>query len=118
MKHWTPNQKKAIYDTLDSDVIVSASAGSGKTSAMVERVLTLITKRRVPISKIMLLTFTNNSAGEMKERLRQGLLSYAKENPEEASFIREQLDNMGQADISTIHGFCFKIVQGLHSFLN
>ena len=55
MKHWTPNQKKAIYDTLDSDVIVSASAGSGKTSAMVERVLTLITKRRVPISKIMLL---------------------------------------------------------------
>lgn len=111
MKHWTPNQKKAIYDTLDSDVIVSASAGSGKTSAMVERVLTLITKRRVPISKIMLLTFTNNSAGEMKERLRQGLLSYAKENPEEASFIREQLDNMGQADISTIHGFCFKIVQ-------
>lgn len=110
MRNWTDNQKKAI-ETLDSDIIVSASAGSGKTSAMVERALTLVTKRRVPIDRIMLLTFTNNSASEMKERLRQGLLLYAKENPEDVSFIREQLDNMGLSDISTIHGFCFKIVQ-------
>lgn len=110
MKKWTNSQLKAI-ETTDSDIIVSASAGSGKTSAMVERALRLMTEKRVPIERIMLLTYTNNAAGEMKERLRQGLIAYAKENPSEASFVREQLDSMSQANISTIHGFCFKIVQ-------
>lgn len=110
MKKWTSNQLKAI-ETTDSDVIVSASAGSGKTSAMVERAMRLMTEKRVPIERIMLLTYTNNAAGEMKERLRQGLIAYAKEHSEDAPFIREQLDSMSQANISTIHGFCFKIVQ-------
>lgn len=110
MKKWTVNQQKAI-NTIDSNVIVSASAGSGKTSAMVERAISLITINKVPIERIMLLTFTNNSAHEMKERLRIGLVDYAKNNPESVAFIREQLDNMGLADISTIDSFCLKIVQ-------
>lgn len=110
MKQWTINQQKAI-NTLDSNIIVSASAGSGKTSAMVERAISLITQHKVPIDRIMLLTFTNNSAREMKERLRVGLIDYAKNNEESIPFIREQLDNMGLADISTIDSFCLKIVQ-------
>lgn len=110
MKQWTINQQKAI-DTIDSNLIVSASAGSGKTSAMVERAITLITQHKIPIERIMLLTFSNNSAREMKERLRTGLLDYAKINEESIAFIREQLDNLGLADISTIDSFCLKIVQ-------
>lgn len=110
MKQWTINQQKAI-NTFDSNVIVSASAGSGKTSAMVERAITLITQRKADIEDIMLLTFTNNSAREMKERLRVGLIEYAKNNEESIPFIREQLDNMGLADICTIDSFCLKLVQ-------
>lgn len=110
MRTWTTDQEKAI-NSVDCNLIVSASAGAGKTSAMVERALTLVAGKRIPVEKIMLLTYSNNSAGEMKERLRQGMINYAKEHPEDADYIREQLDDLSQADISTIHGFCFKLVR-------
>lgn len=110
MKQWTTEQIKAIK-TIDRDIIVSASAGAGKTSTMVERALSLIVDQRLPVEKLMLLTFSNNSAGEMKERLRLGMIDYAKQHPEDADYIREQLDDLSQSDISTIHGFCFKLVR-------
>lgn len=110
MKQWTTEQIKAIT-TIDRDIIVSASAGAGKTSTMVERALSLIVDQRLPVEKLMLLTFSNNSAGEMKERLRQGMIDYAKQHPEDVDYIREQLDDLSQADISTIHGFCYKLVR-------
>ncbi len=106
---WTIEQQKAI--DFKGNLIVSASAGSGKTSTMIARAIRLITKERVPVERIMLLAYNNAAALELREKLRQGLLNYGKENPFEGMYIREQLDNLYLADISTIHGFCFKLIR-------
>lgn len=106
---WTNEQQKAIE--FDGNLIVSASAGSGKTSTMIARAIRLVTQEKVPVERVMLLAYNNSAALELRERLRQGLLNYAKENPSEGMYIREQLDNLYLADISTIHGFCFKLIR-------
>lgn len=106
---WTKEQQKAI--DFKGNLIVSASAGSGKTSTMIARAIRLVTEERVPVERIMLLAYNNAAALELREKLRQGLLNYGKENPLDGMYIREQLDNLYLADISTIHGFCFKLIR-------
>lgn len=106
---WTKEQQKAI--DFKGDLIVSASAGSGKTSTMIARAIRLVTEEKVPVERIMLLAYNNSAALELREKLRQGLLNYGKEHPLDGMYIREQLDNLYLADISTIHGFCFKLIR-------
>ncbi|NCA66939.1 MAG: hypothetical protein EOM87_02630, partial [Clostridia bacterium] len=107
--NWTDNQKLAINEE-SRDLIVTASAGSGKTSAMVARALALI-KKGVPVTRLMLLTFGEAAAAEMREKLRNALIDYAKVAVDNIDFIREQIDDMARTDISTIHSFCKGIIK-------
>ena len=106
--NFTLDQQKAI-DARGKDTLLSASAGSGKTRVLVERLCQLILKDRVSVDHILAMTFTNDAAAEMKERLRARLLE-----EESTPFIQDQLALLENADISTIDSFCLKIVKNYY----
>ena len=70
---WTEEQLAALDVTQDQDLILSASAGSGKTTVLIARVLRLIMEKHVSISNILMITFTNKSARDMRRKLKEKL---------------------------------------------
>lgn len=86
---FSPAQLEAIQ-IRNKNVIVSASAGSGKTSVLVQRLSTLVIQDRISIDSILAMTFTNDAASEMKDRLKQDLLKQKQKNPEDA-YLSNQL---------------------------
>ena len=98
-------QQKTI-DSRGKNVVVSASAGSGKTSVLVERLCQLVIKDRISIDSILAMTFTEDAAHEMKARLKKKLSELPKDE-----YVQNQLALLETADISTIDSFCYKIVQ-------
>lgn len=101
-------QKKAI-DIRNTNVIVSASAGSGKTAVLVERLCQLVLKDHISIDSILAMTFTKDAAAEMKARL----LSKLKAQPK-TDYILQQMALLETASISTIDSFCLSIVQNYY----
>ena len=87
MTKWTTPQQNAI-EARDSNILVSAAAGSGKTAVLVERVIQLITdvNLNVDVDKLLIVTFTNAAAAEMKSRIAKALLKIIKENQNAVSF--------------------------------
>lgn len=104
---WTTDQLKAI-NTTGSNIIVSAGAGSGKTAVLTTRVLELI-KKGIHINELLILTFTNAAAGEMKERIKKNL---EKEN------LTEELAKIDAAYITTFDSFALSLVKKYHYLLN
>lgn len=98
-------QQKTI-DSRGKNVVVSASAGSGKTSVLVERLCQLVIQDRISIDSILAMTFTEDAASEMKARLKKKLSELPKNE-----YIQNQLALLETADISTIDSFCYKLVQ-------
>lgn len=112
MPKWNPQQLRAIQ-TKDKNIMVSASAGSGKTTVLIARLMDLVLKDRVPIDAILAMTFTEAAASEMKKRLAASLQK-AYENStdaQEQAYITRQLTSIQTAHISTIHSFCLSILQ-------
>ncbi len=107
MPIWNSEQQKAIY-TKDKNILVSASAGSGKTTVLIARLMDLVMNQRVEIDRILAMTFTEAAASEMKKRLASSLQQALKEskNFEEQAYIKKQLSGISNAYISTIHSFC------------
>ncbi len=103
---WTEAQQKCI-DTRGGNVLVSAAAGSGKTTVLVERVATRIADKTAPvdIDRLLIVTFTQAAAAEMKQRLAKRLATCIQEDPDNAHLARQQM-LLPSAQISTIHGFC------------
>ena len=106
----TPEQIEAIYSN-GSNILVSASAGSGKTFVMVERILDMI-GRGVGIDQLFISTFTVKAAGELKERLEKRLTEQLGqvETDEERAFLSDQIAKIGTADIGTMDAFTQKLV--------
>jgi len=104
MKQWNERQLEAIAARGHS-VVVSAAAGSGKTSVLSERVLRLIEEGE-DLSNMLVVTFTNLAAAEMKERIARRL-SEAGGDPRMAA----QAEKCAFADISTIHAFCGRVIR-------
>jgi ATP-dependent helicase/nuclease subunit A len=104
----TESQLKAIRAR--GNVLVMAGAGTGKTHTLVERCLHCIGTERAGLDEILVVTFTEAAAAEMKERLRRVLDEKSRENPGD-SFFAEQLVLFDAAHIGTLHGFCFKLVR-------
>ena len=102
---WTAQQQKAI-DTDGRSLLVSAAAGSGKTAVMVERVCRLVTDEGLDVRRLLVVTFTNAAASEMREKIRSALRTKAKSNPK----LRKQLDLLPQAEISTFHSFALDVI--------
>ena len=100
---WTDKQEKAI-SARHKSLLVSAAAGSGKTAVLVERVIRLIRDEDVSLENMLIVTFTNAAAAEMKERIYDALnrqLSGGSLPPERQRHIRTQLSLLGRANIST-----------------
>ena len=85
---WTEEQNLAIKKR-GSNILVSASAGSGKTAVLVERVINLVINYKVDIDKILVVTFTNASAVELKERLLLAIYDALNKNPND-NFLKRQ----------------------------
>ncbi|MCM1226565.1 MAG: helicase-exonuclease AddAB subunit AddA [Clostridium sp.] len=111
MRNWTDDQKKAI-DAEGCSVIVSAAAGSGKTAVLVERLLKIIAdnKKRIPVEKMIIATFTRDAAAEMKQRLSSSLSALSEKNPENV-WLSRQISMLGCASIATITSFCIDLLR-------
>ena len=109
--NWTTDQQNAI-DATGGTLLVSAAAGSGKTSVLVQRVINLITSKTNPIDidKFLIVTFTNLAAQEMKLRISKKLSEMISENPKDKNLQRQQL-LIQSASIGTIHSFCLNIIK-------
>lgn len=111
MPQWTKAQNDAIT-AKGRNILVSAAAGSGKTAVLVERVKQIITDKDHPvdIDKLLIVTFTNAAAAEMRYRISKSLNACIKENPSEP-FYRRQLSLLPNARICTIDAFCANLVK-------
>lgn len=116
MPGWTPQQKSAI-EARGSNLLVAASAGSGKTAVLVERILTLILNERTDIDRFLIVTFTQAAAAEMRERINLALTE-ALETKGEDPYLRRQLTLLNHASISTIHSFCNEVIRSYFHLIN
>lgn len=93
-------------------VLVSASAGTGKTAVLVERVIRMVTRPQDPVDleRILVLTFTEKAAEEMKGRIRKALEAKVRESPGDDKVLR-QLSSVERAQISTVHAFCLRMLK-------
>ena len=108
--NFTPMQEKAIKT--EGTVLVSAAAGSGKTAVLVERVIRKITRKEKPVSidKMLIVTFTNAAAAEMKRKIEKRLYEVCRENPDDEGLLRQK-HLISSADICTIDSFCINLVR-------
>ena len=105
MPKWTEQQRDAITDRGHS-LIVCAAAGSGKTAVLVERIVQLV-REGCPIENMLVVTFTNAAAGEMRQRIGEALGKAAREEPA----LGEQVMALSRASISTLHRFCGNLLR-------
>ena len=108
MPNWTKEQQLAI-DKEGTNIIVSAGAGSGKTAVLSERVLRKV-KEKVSVDKLLILTFTNAAAAEMKDRIRRKISTYSE--------LQDELDKIDSAYITTFDSYSLSIVKKYHYLLN
>ena len=109
MIKWTTQQKLAITSA-GKDILVTASAGTGKTAVLAERCANILADPADPtnISQVLVLTFTNAAADEMQSRIAENLRARFHKNHN--SYLRRQLLTLDAAHISTIHTFCKRII--------
>jgi ATP-dependent helicase/nuclease subunit A len=108
---WTDDQWKAIAAS-GRDILVAAAAGSGKTAVLVERIIKKIMNPENPIDvdRLLVVTFTNASAQEMKNRIGEALEKELALNPH-SQHLRKQLSLLNRASISTLHSFCLQVIR-------
>ena len=106
---WTEEQKQAIYEK-DSNILVAAAAGSGKTAVLVERIINKIINENIDIDKLLVVTFTNAAASEMRERVLNAIYKKIDEDPENEK-LQRQVTLLNKASICTIDSFCLDVVR-------
>ena len=106
----TTQQQAAI--AARGNVLVAAGAGTGKTSTVTDRCVDLVLRERCPIDQILMVTFTEAAAAEMRERLRKKLRAAdsAKPGADSNPWLTEQIALLDTASISTLHSFCLELV--------
>lgn len=111
-RQWTPDQKKAL-EARNTSLVVSAAAGSGKTSVLTERICRLLSDRKNPVraSRLAVVTYTVNAAREVAGRLFDALSKKIAEGGEDADYLSQQLIALSRAQISTVHSFCYSIIR-------
>ena len=107
--NWTPEQQDAIYEK-ESNILVAAAAGSGKTAVLVERIIHKIIQDKVDIDKLLVVTFTNSAAAEMRERVLNAIYKKLEENLEDEN-LQRQITLLNKANICTIDSFCLEVVR-------
>jgi len=107
-------QEQVVADPI-SDLLVSAGAGSGKTSVMTERIVEHVLSGELDLRRILVMTFTNAAASNMRRKIEKKLTDALKEetDPGQRSLVTSQLSALSSAHISTIHSFCLDVI---HNF--
>ena len=119
--NWTYEQAQAI-ELRDKNILVAAAAGSGKTAVLVERIKRLVLEDKCPIDRMLIVTFTNAAAAEMKEKIRRAISQAVEDLAEQAEtgdrqageelmFLKQQLNLLSQAQISTFHAFALEVIR-------
>jgi len=105
--------RERIRGSLAESLLVEASAGTGKTTELIARIVAVLAGGLTTISHIVAVTFTNKAAGELKLRLRQELdrARGSAKNPGERANIEDALEHLEEASIGTIHSFCAQILR-------
>ncbi|MDX1951629.1 MAG: UvrD-helicase domain-containing protein, partial [Verrucomicrobiota bacterium] len=106
----TESQRHALYD--GGDIILMAGAGTGKTSTLVARCIAQLqdASRQVPIEEILIVTFTDAAAAEVRNRLQKALMEAAESNPH-CSWLQRQVALLDRALVMTLHGFCARLLR-------
>ena len=104
----TPEQLRVI-ERARGNLLVSASAGSGKTHTMIERLIKLVSEGKTSIERVLALTFTEASASDMKKKLLSALTDRVKKGGDKG--LLKEIDKIPYADISTIDSFCNRLVK-------
>lgn len=108
---WTDDQWKAIM-AKGQDILVAAAAGSGKTAVLVERIINKIIADEdlINVDELLVVTFTNASAAEMRHRIGEALEKAINADPKSAH-LRKQVSLLNRASISTLHSFCLEMIR-------
>ena len=106
---WTKEQQAAIEKS-GSNILVAAGAGSGKTAVLVERIIQKIINQGIDIDKLLVVTFTNAAAVEMRERILDAIYKKLDENPDDEN-LKRQIILLPRANICTIHSFCLEVIK-------
>ena len=108
---WTKEQAQVIH-LRNRNILVSAAAGSGKTAVLVERIITRLTVDEPPIDvdQMLVVTFTEAAAAEMKERIRDAIEKKLEEQPENVH-LQRQATLIHNAQVTTIHSFCLSVIR-------
>ena len=108
---WTSEQQKVI-DLRNRNILVSAAAGSGKTAVLVERIIRRLTEDDTPtdVDRLLIVTFTEAAAAEMKERISAAIEKKLEERPGDIRLER-QATLIHSAQITTIHSFCLAVIR-------
>lgn len=108
---WTEKQQRAI-EARDKNILVAAAAGSGKTAVLVERIKNLVLEERCPIDRMLIVTFTNAAASEMKEKIEKAIKGAIEQVPGvDLQYLKKQLELMASANISTFHSFALDVIR-------
>lgn len=106
---WTEEQEKAIFEK-NNNILVAAAAGSGKTAVLVERIIQKILNDKIDIDKLLIVTFTNAAASEMRERVLDAIYKKLDDNPDDEN-LQKQIVLLGKSNICTIHSFCLDVIK-------
>ncbi|MGD9568261.1 MAG: helicase-exonuclease AddAB subunit AddA [Sedimentibacter sp.] len=102
--------QQQVIDLRNKNILVSAAAGSGKTTVLVERIIKLLINEKEDIDKFLIVTFTNAAASGMKQKIHKALVK-ALQKSEDKEHLSNQLNLLSKANISTIHAFCIDVVR-------
>ena len=104
------NEQTQAIEKDGANILVSAAAGSGKTTVLVARIINKIINKKIDIDKLLIVTFTNAAASEMKERLLKALYDEIDKKPDD-EHLQKQINLINQAHISTISSFCLDVIR-------
>lgn len=112
-------QQLEAINTKDTSILVSASAGAGKTGVLVARLVKRCVTDRIPLQNILAVTFTEAAAGEMKKRLASALHACIQkaDDPQLLAYLNDQLIQLDASNITTIDSYCLSIIQKYYSVI-
>lgn len=111
------SEQQRVVDTRNCNLLVAAAAGSGKTAVLVKRIIKKVTEEGQDIDRLLIVTFTNAAAAEMRERIGAAIEEALEEQPESVH-LQKQMMLLHNAQITTIHSFCLSVIREFFHLLS